>query len=287
MMIFKPRNPSTRKKENDRALRQSNNDRRRILGLSAELRNRIYDYAVVHKNALLVSINSRADLRPKVPLITHVSRRLRAEALPIYYGQNIFCFTDSMFSGNALALFLGQRGDMLKHVTSITVARYHDVHVGNLKRRMQLRFAAQRTGNNVVSVGGVRMGEIDARLYRDGKALRDAPICSCTVQGLEAGALDQSVDDAITMLGSRRHPSPSLNVSSQVNARAALQNPLMRLLVHFNGLAEAPKPEFGPDIVCEHCRRVKGILSRGTRMGTASLERSWHVKDKSSVEHHL
>ena len=57
----------------------------RLLDLPAELRHKIYGFAVASKRAFSI-------LRPVVPALSHVSRQLRRETLPIFHGGNRFSF---------------------------------------------------------------------------------------------------------------------------------------------------------------------------------------------------
>ncbi|KAK3112367.1 hypothetical protein LTR53_011432 [Teratosphaeriaceae sp. CCFEE 6253] len=71
-----------------------------FLALAPELRNHIYEYAVVEEAPIAIPEPWRRDLRwTPIPLpgILGTSRQIRREALPIYYGDNVFesCYAKS------------------------------------------------------------------------------------------------------------------------------------------------------------------------------------------------
>lgn len=74
-----------------------------LLELAAELRNRIYEYALVEDDDV--------EIRPETfaqPGLLLTCRKIRAEALPIYFLDNVFKFNIRKFEASLLVAFCGQ-----------------------------------------------------------------------------------------------------------------------------------------------------------------------------------
>jgi hypothetical protein len=72
---------------------KTNNRPFRFLDLPAELRNTIYELAVVHPNTVFIrrsSTTSKPEYEQPIPVLLSTSRQIRHEVQPIYYSQNKF-----------------------------------------------------------------------------------------------------------------------------------------------------------------------------------------------------
>ena len=80
----------------------------RLLQLPPELRNKIYSFALVEDNAIMVSERSDITGDPPVwvPGLLATNRQVRTEATPIFYGENTFWSLTEWSVGN----FLNQLG---------------------------------------------------------------------------------------------------------------------------------------------------------------------------------
>ncbi|CAK4033259.1 Hypothetical predicted protein [Lecanosticta acicola] len=65
-----------------------------LLNLPAELRNRIYEYAVISSDRLLVPSTCKHDDRPTAqqPALTKVNRQVREETIKTFYAENVFVY---------------------------------------------------------------------------------------------------------------------------------------------------------------------------------------------------
>lgn len=100
-----------------------------FLKLSRELRNAIYKLVVtssspispLHKiNKTVMSLPIVEHPHEKQPAITRVSRQLRSEALPIYYSENTFEFTNfPRRSDSPFSRFLKIGDESLKHIRTV------------------------------------------------------------------------------------------------------------------------------------------------------------------------
>lgn len=75
-----------------------------FLDLPPELRNRIYEYYVPHKEVIPISkcvdppqspyqnkiLSNHESIFPRLPVFSGVNRQIRAEALSMYFGGNTF-----------------------------------------------------------------------------------------------------------------------------------------------------------------------------------------------------
>lgn len=64
-------------------------------------------------------------IKPTTPFITRVSQKLRSEGLPVYYKENTFYLTDSMFRPGAIAAWVRIAGDTLYNIRSVRVSHSH------------------------------------------------------------------------------------------------------------------------------------------------------------------
>lgn len=85
MMLFKSNKRVRAEKE--RAPREEANLRQRFLQLPAELRNQIYEHAIPSNEEVKRKRHSRRQCL--LPALLHVSRRIREEVFPLFYGRNL------------------------------------------------------------------------------------------------------------------------------------------------------------------------------------------------------
>jgi len=108
--------------------------------LPAELRDRIYELALVSDEQFEIDVKySRNDrrkyvrtIRPPVePPLLRVSRQIRDEALPVHYGNNIFCGMDKVGFGVWLQRLGPQKRSLLRHLRSFKLS-FSNVHSAKL-----------------------------------------------------------------------------------------------------------------------------------------------------------
>lgn len=109
----------------------SKNKHFRFLDLPPELRNRIYSFATVREGPFYIGevadgyCSDRWE-SPKQPALLMVSKQIREESLPIFYGENTFvCHPDVMFPGfqhSNIEVFLDTCEPYLPMITSVGYA---------------------------------------------------------------------------------------------------------------------------------------------------------------------
>ena len=74
-----------------------------LLNLPGELRNRIYEFAVVQESELTITAKG-----PGQPALLSTCRKIRREAGTLYYGKNVFSLKIERYNGAAFAPFARQ-----------------------------------------------------------------------------------------------------------------------------------------------------------------------------------
>lgn len=137
-----------------------------LLGLPAELRNRIYTLEVTHEHNLYMTtlkpepqgrLISERSLPTKEPPILLIWRQIRNEALPIFYGQNIFQASDLLEFLQWLRNLSSQTRDKLRHVRLVDRKPRSDIvsaaeKVRELETALSLRGCALPSGALYVSM---------------------------------------------------------------------------------------------------------------------------------------
>ncbi|KAK4893551.1 hypothetical protein LTR27_008018 [Elasticomyces elasticus] len=177
-----------------------------LFGLPPELRNRIWELVVIDPNPIQAHRLLESDedslrhfpnserILPQQPAITHVNHKTREEALPIFYGQNIFWIPHKTAVANDIDVKTWWRSfankSARKHMNHIIYALQDDLSVGST--------CSGWIDFDIRTIRGAAVLCVEQASSRN--------ICSCAIEELFAEAEIRSVVAALTVMRRSIYP---------------------------------------------------------------------------------
>ncbi|KAK4547458.1 hypothetical protein LTR36_001114 [Oleoguttula mirabilis] len=165
-----------------------------LLGMPAEIQNEIFRYVVTSDKPIAMRMETKRTgtgmayrVRPGLSAFTKVCRELRSTTPSLYYGSNIFYFTDSFFRQGAFEALYRRRGKnirfmervMARHSGAVTVREMPDHIRGTNLRSFHYNasFSACLEADGVIAI---------SKCVARRKLLGEEDVCTCVLEELAA-----------------------------------------------------------------------------------------------------